>query len=141
MSVERVFLDTNVLVYAFDRSAGFKHERASALVQDLWQSGTGSVSTQVLQEFSVIVTRKIPKPLSVEQTEGIVRDMLQWEVVVNDGAALLEAFEILKKYQFSFWDALIVSAAVRSGAHTLYSEDLSHSQKVLGILIENPFRN
>lgn len=139
MNAERLFIDTNILVYAYDTSAGPKHEKASALIQDLWDNGTGSISTQVLQEFALIVSKKIPNPLSLETTAQIVEDLLKWEVIINDGQAVLDALALQQRYSFSFWDSLIVTAAIRSSAHTLISEDMSNKQQIQGILIHNPF--
>jgi len=94
MKGDKTFLDTNVIIYAYDASAGRKHEIAKQIVMDLWASGLGVVSTQVLQEFFVNVTRKIPKPLDVTLAKDIVADFLKWTVVVNDGESILGAIEI-----------------------------------------------
>ncbi|MBI2264687.1 MAG: PIN domain-containing protein [Armatimonadetes bacterium] len=139
MTEAKIFLDTNVLIYAFDVSAGKKHEIARKIVSDLWRSGLGLSSTQVLQEFFVTATRKIKKPLDAKSAEEIVRDLLKWEVVVNDGESILEAIQIHSSHGFSFWDAMIIQAASRGKATVLFSEDLSHTQTVAGIRIKNPF--
>jgi predicted nucleic acid-binding protein len=139
MKDNKVFLDTNILIYAYDVSAGEKHRTAGGIVMDLWKSGLGLTSTQVLQEFFVNVTRKIPKPLDKRLAGDIVSDFLKWDVIVNDGGSILGAIEILLKYNYSFWDALIIEAAVRGGSSLLLSEDLAHGQIIEGIPIENPF--
>jgi len=139
MKGDKTFLDTIVIIYAYDASAGRKHGIAKQIVMDLWASGLGVVSTQVLQEFFVNVTRKIPKPLDVTLAKDIVADFLKWTVVVNDGESILGAIEILQRYGYSFWDSLIVDAAVKGRAVTLFSEDLSYGQTVSGVTIENPF--
>jgi len=139
MQGDKVFLDTNIIIYAYDISAGEKHETAGKIMVDLWDSGSGVLSTQVLQEFFVNATQKIPKPLDMELAKDIVSDFLKWDVVINDGESILEAIEIHKKYKYSFWDSMIIGAAVSAGCNTLLSEDLSDGQTVAGVEIKNPF--
>lgn len=122
---DRCFVDTNILVYAHDRSAGSKHQRARQLIEDLWSSGQGVLSTQVLQELCISVRRKASRPLSVEETRRLLQDYLSWEIVVNTPASVLQALDIEARYKISFWDALIVQAAESSGVAILYSEDLA----------------
>ena len=136
---DKVFLDSNVLVYAHDISAGAKHEIARATMSELWDQGSGVLSSQVLQEWFVIVTGKIPKPVEVSTARRIVEDLLSWEVVVNDGSSVLAAVDIHQRLGFSFWDSLILQAALRAGASRLLTEDLKHGQRVDGLRIENPF--
>ncbi len=139
MKGDKVFLDTNIMVYAYDVSANEKHKIASEIMIDLWNSGLGILSTQVLQEFFVNVTKKIPRLLNAKKAKDIVKDFLKWDVVVNDGESILDAVEIHLKYKYSFWDSLIINAAVKSGAALLLSEDLSDGQKIEGVTIKNPF--
>ena len=139
MRGDKVFLDTNILVYAHDVSAGDKHAIALRIMEDLWNSGFGVLSTQVLQEFFATATKKIPKPLSVLEAKKIIRVLLKWDVVVNDGESLLEAIEIHLRYKYSFWDAMIIEAALRGNASLLLSEDLSDGQIINGVTIKNPF--
>ena len=141
MADRKVFLDTNIIIYAYDVSAGDKHEIARKIMVDLWDSGLGVISTQVLQEFFVNITQKIPKPLDKRLTKDILSDLLKWDVVVNDGESILEAVEILFKYGYSFWDSLIIEAAMRSGSEVLLSEDLTHGQIINGLTINNPFKS
>lgn len=136
---EKVFVDTNILIYAHDLDAGPRHEVARAVVEDLWQRGTGVLSLQVLQEFYVIVTRKIPKPLTRPQARRLVETYAAWEVVCPGPADILRASEIEDRYRLSFWDALIVATAAKAGAQRLLTEDLSSGQLIEGVLIENPF--
>ena len=82
MSGDRTFVDTNVLVYAYDMSAGAKRLKARKIVADLWESGLGVVSTQVLQEFFVTVTRKLPRDMDLSAARGIVSDLMKWDLVV-----------------------------------------------------------
>ena len=133
------FVDTNVLVYAHDALAGRKHLRARQVVEDLWNSGTGVLSTQVLQELSINVRRKARHPLSWKETRRMVEDYLNWEIVVNDAASVLQALSFEERYKVSFWDALILQAAETAGVDVVLSEDLSAGQKYGSFRIENPF--
>ncbi|MEA3222185.1 MAG: PIN domain-containing protein [Thermodesulfobacteriota bacterium] len=135
----KIFLDTNIIIYAYDLSAGEKHEIARKIIVDLWDSGLGVLSTQVLQEFFVTITQKIPKPLAISPAKEVIMDLLKWDVVINDGECILEAIEIQARYKYSFWDSLIIEAAIKGGARSLLSEDLSDGQKINGLLIKNPF--
>jgi predicted nucleic acid-binding protein len=135
----KIFLDTNVIIYAYDVSAGAKREKAQKIIVDLWESGQGLLSTQVLQEFFVSVTRKIPQPLELKTAKQIVSDLLRWDIVINDGNSIMEAIELLSDHRYSFWDSLIIQAAIKGGASLLLSEDLSGGQNIKGITIKNPF--
>lgn len=140
MNGDKVFLDTNIIVYAYDKSAGEKHKVASDIIVALWNAGVGVISTQVLQEFFVIVTGKVPKPLKAHVAREIINDLLKWEVVVNDGVSILSAIDIQLEYKYSFRDSMIIDAAIKGGASILYSEDLSDGQVIKGITIKNPFK-
>ena len=135
----KAFVDTNILVYAYDRGAGLKHKRALSLIVKLWKEGNGVLSTQVLQEFYVNVRRKAKKPISIEQARALIADYLSWDPIVNDSATLLEAIDVEQRYRLSFWDSLIVVAARKSGASVLYSEDFTHGQKFGSVVVQNPF--
>jgi predicted nucleic acid-binding protein len=137
---DKYFVDTNILMYAHDTSAGVKHERAKALVEELWRDRTGVVSTQVLQELSVNLRRKAGRPIDVKATREIVADYLTWQVVVNGGESILEALDLEARFQVSFWDALVLQAAQAAGADILYSEDLSHEQRYGSVRVINPLR-
>ena len=137
---DRYFVDTNILMYAHDTSAGEKHERAKALVEELWRDRTGAVSTQVLQELAVNLRKKARRPLDAKATRDIIADYLTWQVIVNGGESILEALDIEARYQISFWDALVVNAAQLSGAEVLYSEDLSDRQAYGSVRVVNPLR-
>jgi len=139
MPEDKIFLDTNILIYAFDVSAGRKHETAKAIMMDLWNSGRGILSIQVLQEFFVNITKKVSKPLEVKLAKDIIRDLLKWEVVIIDGESLLEAIEVHIQHQYSFWDSMILKAAQKGGAVLLLSEDLKDGQTMNGVTIKNPF--
>jgi predicted nucleic acid-binding protein len=137
--IDKYFVDTNILVYAHDRSAGAKHDRARILIEQLWQSGNGVLSTQVFQELCLNLRRKANPPLQIEETRRLLQDYLSWEVVVNSPDSVLQALEIEERYKTSFWDALILHAAEISGATVLYSEDFSANQKYGSVRVVNPF--
>mgnify|MGYP000866677149 FL=1 len=137
--IERVFVDTNVLIYAHDLDAGLKHDRAVAILSDLWENENGIVSVQVLQEFYVNVTRKISDPLTPALARGVIRNYLAWQIAPNDPSTVLSASEIAERNHISFWDALIVASASNAGADRILSEDLNHGQMIEGVVIENPF--
>jgi predicted nucleic acid-binding protein len=137
---DKYFVDTNILLYAHDTSAGEKHERARTLVEELWRDRSGVVSTQVLQELSVNLRRKAGRPLDVKATREIVADYLTWQVIVNGGDSILEALDLEARYRISFWDALVLQAAQASGAEVLYSEDLSDGQMYGTVRVVNPLQ-
>ena len=136
---DRVFVDTNILVYAHDADGGKKYSLAKDLVSQLWETRTGILSTQVLQEFIVAVTRKVPHPIPIAQARRTVRSYCAWELVVNDSKTILQATEIQEAHQLSFWDALIVSAAFAGNAAVIATEDLNDGQRIEGILVRYPF--
>ena len=136
---DRVFIDSNVLVYAHDLDAEEKHQKAVEIVSSLWEEQNGVISTQVLQEFYVNVTRKIPRPQARSKAREIVRHYSLWQMVIIDSTDVIRASELEEANRISFWDALIVVSAAKGGAATLLSEDLNAGQKVAGVLIDNPF--
>jgi predicted nucleic acid-binding protein len=140
MSDDKFFVDTNVLVYAHDRTSGAKYEKARSLTRELWDSDGGVISTQVLQELYSAFRRKSSFSLSQLDAEEILRDYFEWEVVVNTRNSILRAIEIETRYKISFWDGLILQAAEVAAAHVLYTEDLSHGQTYAGVRAINPFR-
>lgn len=132
------FVDTNILMYAHDVSAGAKHQRAKALVEDLWRTRSGVVSTQVLQELCVNLRRKAGRPLELNATRELIADYLSWHVLVNTGESILQALALEERFRISFWDALVVQAAQASGAEVLYSEDLSDGRVYGTVRVVNP---
>ncbi len=136
---DRVFVDSNILIYAHDADAGTRHEKAADLLRQLWQKRNGILSTQVLQEFYVNVTRKIPKPLPKAAAREIIRNYTLWIVETIDGADVVRASEIEEQDRVNFWDALIMVAAAKAGASRILSEDLQAGQSIAGVLVENPF--
>jgi predicted nucleic acid-binding protein len=140
MSGNRRFVDTNVLVYAHDDSAGGKRDQARALVEQLWRSRDGCLSVQVLHEFFVTVTRKIAKPVDAETAKAIVADLSRWYLHVPAADDVLAAIGIHQRTGISFWDAMIVRSAAEIGCTVLYSEDLNAGQEYSGVCVENPFQ-
>ena len=136
---DKVFLDTNIIVYAHDRSSREKHEVAREIMDYLWKSRKGVISVQVLQEFFVCVTKKIGKSLHLKNARTILEYLLNWDVVVNDKYVTLKAIDLQEKYQFSFWDSLVIQAAIQGKARILFSENLADGQVVKDIKILNPF--
>jgi len=135
----RVFLDTNVLVYAYDASAGEKASRAGALVNELWESGGACLSVQVLQEFFVTITRKVPRPLEPRRAAQVVEDLARWRVHAPGSGDVLEAIEIHLTRRISLWDALIVRSALQLGCREILSEALSPGAVHPGVRVRNPF--
>jgi predicted nucleic acid-binding protein len=107
-------------------------------VERLWDDRCGVLSTQVLQEFYVNIRKKARAPVSAADAKQWLADYLNWEVVVNDGNAVIEAIDLEERYRVSFWDALILQAASSAGAAIVYSEDLSHGQQYANLLVQNP---
>jgi predicted nucleic acid-binding protein len=136
---DKVFVDTNILIYAYDLASGVKRQRAAEAVKALWDTGNGVLSTQVLQEFYVNVTRKIGHPVTPDKARSILGTYLAWQVEMIKPDSILRASEIQERHKISFWDAMIVVAAIQSGAKKIITEDLNHGQLIEGVLIENPF--
>ena len=134
------FLDTNVLVYAHDATAGEKRRRAAELVIRLGREQRGFLSVQVLTEFLVTVTRKIPHPLSLEAAAQLVDDFATWEVFRPCAQDVGQAARIADRYDISPWDALIIHAAAQMNAGIVWTEDLNHGQTYEGVVVKNPFR-
>lgn len=133
------FVDTNVLVYAHDLSETDRRPVAQAVIDDLWRTRRGVLSTQVLSEFYVVATRKFDPPLSRRAARDVVAAYAAWRVVQVDSPLILAASSLEERHTLSFWDALIVEAAVRGGATRLLSEDLQTGRRIRGLTVENPF--
>jgi predicted nucleic acid-binding protein len=135
----KFFVDTNFLVYAYDSSAGKKWKTSSEILSLLWIHRTGVLSTQVIQELFVSLTQKVKNPILPEMAKEIISDLLQWPLVVNDGRNILRAIDLQIKYHFSFWDSLILQAAITSKSEFLLSEDFKDGQVIESVNIVNPF--
>lgn len=137
---DNVFVDTNILIYAHDMDAGLKHDMAVSIMRDLWEEETGVISTQVIQEFYINVTRKIPNPLTHARARGIIVNYFSWQVELIEPHTILSASEIEERHLLSFWDSLIIATACQAKAKKVLTEDLNPGQIIEGILIENPFQ-
>jgi len=132
----KIFIDTNVLVYALDKAEPEKQEKARELLRNTESDRLGVISTQVLQEFYVVATRKLKvKP---ELTKKILSSLSKFEVVVINQPIIEKAIDISISNKISFWDALIVSSALVARCRIIWTEDLNHGQSINNIIIENP---
>lgn len=132
------FFDTNVLVYAVDEDEPEKNEVARGLVEEHLVRGNGMLSVQVLREF-YSAARKLRRPLSDEKAQETVRYLSTFSPIPEDASIVLRAVARSRSKAFSFWDALILEAALKGGADLLLTEDLQHGQEIEGLRVENPF--
>jgi len=136
----RFFLDTNIFAYTFDAKASAKAKRASQLIRQAADTGKGVVSYQVVQEFFNVAFRRFTQPMSVAEAEQYLITVFRPLLAIHSSSALyMEALRIAGKYRLSWYDCLIVAAALQSECSVLYSEDLQHGQKIEGVRIEDPF--
>lgn len=135
----KTFFDTNVLVYAFDVDSPSKRKRAARVLSECASAGELLISTQVLQEFYVAVTRKLAQPLAGDAALVATRELAAFPIVNVDAGLVLAAIGVSREHRISFWDALIVKAASSGGAKLLYSEDLNDGQTLDGVTVRNPF--
>jgi predicted nucleic acid-binding protein len=133
-----VFVDTNILIYAHDADASSKQVRAAAALRELWDSGAGRLSVQVLQEFFVNATRKLATPLAHMSAREVVSSYGAWIREPTTADTVTRAIDVAALAQISFWDALIVASAEQAQAAQIYSEDLNAGQTIAGIKIINP---
>ena len=142
MSGERAlsFVDTNVLVYAFEKDDSPKRRASQRLLNELMEEDRLRVSAQILQELFVTLTRKVRQRCSNEEALAVLEDLSAWPLTVVDYAAIRAAVGLADQAKLSFWDALVVVGAARAGATVLYTEDLNDGQEILGIQIRNPFK-
>jgi len=132
------FVDTNILIYAHDLDAGVKRERAMTKLRELWDSRTGRLSVQVLQEFYVNATQKIATPVARSTAREVVRTYGVWVHHATTVETVTRATELSELARISFWDALIVASAEEVDAEELLSEDLNDGEAIAGIKIVNP---
>ncbi|MDN5865633.1 MAG: PIN domain-containing protein [Gammaproteobacteria bacterium] len=133
------FVDTNVLVYLFDADAPQKKAAAARLLSGQLVDEPLAISTQVLQEFYVTVTRKLAQPLSLSDARSVLEDLSELELVAVDAGMVFAAAKRNEAMQVSFWDALIIEAALAADCRTLYTEDLQNGQTFDGLEVKNPF--
>ena len=134
-----VFFDTNVLVYLYDTDSPQKQDKAKALLEEHGGSGKAFLSTQVLQEFYVNVSRKFVRQLSHEEALQATENLSRLPVVQVDVSLILRAISLGKQLQVSFWDSLIIQAALNARCQRLLTEDLQHGRVIGDLRIENPF--
>lgn len=135
----RAFVDSNVLIYAYDAGAGEKTAAAQALVRELRESRRGCVSIQVLQEFFVTVTRKLPRRLEVRTAAAALEAFSSWATHSPDARDVLAAIDLHERAGISFWDAMIARSASALGCDVIYTEDLNAGQRYDGVLVVDPF--
>ena len=133
------FFDTNVLVYAVDSSDPARREQALERLGRAARDDTVVLSTQVLQEFYAITTRKLRPALSPAEAREQVERLASFEVIGSSAASVLEATRLADRHQLQWWDALILEAALRAGADILFTEDGQHGQRFGRLTVENPF--
>ena len=134
-----VFVDTNVLVYARDRIEADKQRRAAEWMGSLWETGLGRLSYQVIQEYYVTLTTKLDPPRSTEDARDDVTALGAWSPVSIDQRTIEGAWDVQDRYGYSWWDSLIVAAALQSGCRYLLTEDLQDRQVIDTMTIISPF--
>lgn len=133
------FVDTNILIYAHDRGQEERYEIAKGTLQRLWETDTGALSTQVLQEFYSVATRKLKPAMSHRDARTIVAAYSEWCVMGTDPQLLVSASVLCETHKLSWWDSLVIEAALRCGASTLLSEDLQDGRSFATLTVRNPF--
>lgn len=136
---ELVFVDTDILVYAHDSGSPSRQQIAQTVLKELWDNRSGALSTQVLQEFYAVVTRRLTPPMSRADARRIVADYGVWCTVDTDPLLIVSASRLEEEHSLAFWDALIIEAALRTGAKVLLSEDLQDGRRLAELVIRNPF--
>lgn len=136
MSVDQVFVDTNILLYAHDADARLKHVKAKERIAELWSRPLPpAISIQVLQEFYVnLIRRKVP----VKAARDTITDYLEWDVIDNNQLLFRDGLEMTERFGISLWNALIIAAARKAGAAIIWSEDFNAGQDYGGVVVINP---
>ena len=137
---DKVFFDTNILVYAFDRGDAARQKTASELLEESIRAQAAVISLQVVQEFYVVTTRKILTPLLPEAARSAVGEFLRLQVIEPNAVHVIRAINLSIAHCLSFWDALIITAAATAGCSILYSEDLAAGSSLANVRIINPFK-
>ena len=137
----KYFIDTNIIIYSFDDRQPAKKERSSELIQAALQNGAGIISTQVIQEFLNVATQKFTIPMKPEDSKLYFRLVLNPLCQIYPNLALYEnSLDLQAETRYSFYDSLIIAAAIQGGCEILYSEDLQDGQDLRGVRIVNPYR-
>lgn len=134
----RCFVDSNVFVYADDRSAGAKRDRARELIREVMGARTGVLSLQVLQEYFAVTTKKLG--VSAAAARRRIEVLSRLDVVILGVEDVLAAIDLHRLHGFAIWDALVIRAALNAGCRILYSEDLQEGRRIDGLEVVNPFR-
>jgi predicted nucleic acid-binding protein len=137
---DRVFLDTNVLVYAFDGSEPIKQRRAQQIIESEYPDPSPFISTQVLQEFHVAVVRKLKEPLGEEEAEQACVQLSRFPTVLIESQTVLDAIALSRRHTLSLWDSLIIRSALKARCVKLLTEDLHDGLEIEGLQITNPFQ-
>ena len=133
------FVDTNILVYLHDSKEPEKQARATRMMEHLWRTGSGRLSFQVLVEFYAVVTRKLKPGLAPATARQEITELLDWQPLSPSSAILNQAWQLEERYGFSWWDSLIVAAAIAQNCATLLTEDLQHDLQIDKLRVVNPF--
>lgn len=135
----KVFVDTNVLIYAEDSSEPLKQERAADWMDALWQRRCGALSIQILNEFYVNATGKIRPPLPQGIARAIVSKLAGWQPWLVDVPTIESAWLVQTRFGLSYWDSLVIASAQQSGCRYVLSEDMQHLQHYGSVQLINPF--
>ena len=138
---DRVFLDTNILVYAYDSHEPARQQQAQSVILEGIRCQNAAVSSQVFGEFFTVVTRKIKQPLTASEAQEVIGDLSILDVIDIDLNLVNRAIDTHRQSQISYWDSLIIAAAERASCESLLSEDMNAGQCYNGVVVINPFQN
>ena len=138
---DNCFVDTNILVYFRDTSEPEKQKISANWLKTLWENQTGRISIQVLNEYYVTVTRKLKPGMTESLARQDIKNLMAWHPVTVDLSIIENSWLIQDTYQFSWWDSLIVAAALKANCSILLSEDLQHGRHIQDLTIIDPFQS
>ncbi len=136
---DRIFLDTNIMVYALDSECVTKQKRAKEILDQFYSDQNYRISTQVVQEFCSVVLKKILPSIPEKKLLEFISTLPLDQVAVIDINTITRSLTIKEEYKYSLWDSLIIAAAELSGCNVLYTEDMSNNQVIGNLKIVNPF--
>jgi predicted nucleic acid-binding protein len=137
---DKVFVDTNVIVYSRDATEPVKQKQADNWLQHLWSNQSGRISFQVLNEYYVTVTKKLKPGLSRSEARDDIRNLMVWKPAVIEQIVTQSAWSIQDHYGYSWWDCLILATALKQDCRYVLSEDMQHGQQIKGLEIVSPFK-
>jgi predicted nucleic acid-binding protein len=137
---DKIFLDTNIIVYAFDIEHNNKRQISKELIGNFFNDDSIIISTQVVQEFCSVALTKMDNRISIETLEKFIRTFPESKIEIINRGTISSALKIKNKYNYSFWDSLIISSAINAGCSIIYSEDMSHGHGIGELKIVNPYR-